>query len=169
MSPNSKVFTESTEYIVDSETYGRPSAGNCKCVLQADTHELLLWNLGSGKFVSYNFLLSSVHKMTVGMAMNAIVSSRELSLNSIGLQTTFTVKDLDRSLTGFAKLMKFRKEDFQCNQCGDTPQYIVCNGKSVGPTRRKVDHLSEFDGLEGSKFKDFCQKKEKEGTLLKIC
>ena len=38
----------------------------------------------------------------------------------------------------------------------------MCDGKSVGPTKRKVDHLSEFDRLEedvtplmeGSKFKD---------------
>ena len=124
MSPNSKVFTESTEYIVDSETYWRLSAGNCKCVLQADTHELLLWNLGSGKFVSYNFLLSSVHKMTVGMAMNAIVSSRELSLHSIGHQTMFTVKDFDRSLTEFAKLMTFRKQDFHWREW-EIYRYIV--------------------------------------------
>ena len=162
VSSNMKVFTESNEYIVDTETYGRPSAGNCKCVIQADTHEFLLWNLGNGKFICYTFLHSSIHKMTTGMAMNAIVSSRQDTLSSLGLQTSLTVKDFNRSVTGFAKLMRFRKEDFLCDNCGETPEYIVCDGKSVGPAKRKVEHLSEFDRQEadetplseGSSFKD---------------
>ena len=59
-------------------------------------------------------------------------------------------------------MMKFRNEDFLCTNCGDTPEYIVCDGKSIGPAKRKVDHLSEFDIAEEdltpmqqvSKFKD---------------
>ena len=162
ISPNIKVFTETAEFIVETETFGRPSAGNCKCVMQADTHDFLLWNLGNGKFICLTFLLSAIHKMTKGMAMNAMVSSRAATLSSLGIQTSLTVKDLDRSLTGFAKLMSFRKEDFLCDKCGETPQYIVCDGKAVGPTKRKIKHLAEFDRAvddqsplpEGSSFKD---------------
>jgi hypothetical protein len=88
ISPNIKVFTETYEFILDSESYGRPTDGNCKCILQADTHENLLWNLGGGKF-------------------------------SLGVISSLTVKDLTRAITGFSKMMKFRDEDFQCNNCGE--------------------------------------------------
>ena len=149
MSPNVKVFTETYEFIFDSESYGRPTDGNCKCILQADTHENLLWNLGGGKFICYNFLHSSIHKMTKGMAMNAVHSSRAESLSSLGITSSLTVKDLTRAITGFSKMMKFRDEDFQCNNCGETPEYIVCDGKSIGPAKRKVEHLEELDREDG--------------------
>ena len=70
ISPNVKVFTETSEFILNSETFGRPTDGDCSCVLQADTHDLLLWNIGNGKLICYTFLHSSVHK-------NAIYNSEQ--------------------------------------------------------------------------------------------
>ena len=97
--------------------------------------------------------------MTTGMAMSPICASRAVSL---GFQSSLTIKDLTRAITGFAKMMKFRKEDFLCSSCGDTPEYIVCDGKSVGPAKQKVNNLTELDRAEddqtplgqGSYFKD---------------
>ena len=40
--------------------------------------------------------------------------------------------------------IKFRKEDFICNDCGQTPKYIVADGKMTAPTIRKVEHLKEL-------------------------
>ena len=87
--------------------------------------------------------------MTKGMAMNAVHSSRAESLSSLGITSSLTVKDLTRAITGFSKMMKFRDEDFQCNNCGETPEYIVCDGKSIGPAKRKVEHLEELDREDG--------------------
>ena len=162
ISSNVKVFTETSEFVLNSETFGRPTDGDCRCVLQPDTHDLLLWNCGNGKVICYTFLHSSVHKMWTGTAMNAIYNSRAATLGSLGLQTTLTVKDLTKAITGFIQMLKFSNEDFLCTTCGDTPEYIVCDGKSIGPAKRKVEHLSEFDRAEedlatmqqGSKFKD---------------
>ena len=60
----------------------------------------------------------------------------------MGVTTSLTVQDLTRAVTGFAAMLKFRKEDFVCDKCGDTPEYIVCDGK------RKVNHLTELDRAE---------------------
>ena len=35
--------------------------------------------------------------------------------------------------------------------CGDSPKYIVCDGKTDGPTKRKVEHLHELDRPEHDK------------------
>ena len=37
-------------------------------------------------------------------------------------------------------MIQFKKED--------SPSYIVCDGKTNGPTKRKVDHLRELDRAE---------------------
>ena len=51
MSPNITIYTEMSDRIFPIPTYGHPTEGGCKCFDQADTHDILLWNLGSGKFV----------------------------------------------------------------------------------------------------------------------
>ena len=71
--------------------------------------------------------------MWTGTAMNAIYNSRAATLGSLGLQTTLTVQDLTKAITGCIQMMKLRNEDFLCTNCGDTPEYIVCVGKSIAP------------------------------------
>ena len=46
-------------------------------------------------------------------------------------------------------MIQFRKEDFLCSNCGDSPSYIVCDGKTDGPSKRQVSHLEELDRCEG--------------------
>ena len=78
MSPNITVYTEKSDRIYPIPTYGRPTVGECRCVDQADTHQYLLWNMGSGKLIDYLFLDSHFHKMvSSGIAMNAFLNSRK--------------------------------------------------------------------------------------------
>ena len=46
-------------------------------------------------------------------------------------------------------MLQFLKDDFICENCGPTPEYIVADGKRCGPTKQKVAHLSEFDRADG--------------------
>ena len=55
MSPNITIYTETSDKVCAIPTYGRPTQGGCTCHDQEDTHELLLWNLGSGQFIDYMF------------------------------------------------------------------------------------------------------------------
>lgn len=149
MSPNLTVYTETSDRIFPIPTYGRPTVGQCKCVLQADTHHLLLWNMGSGKLIDYLFLHSHFHKMvSSGIAMNATFNSRKTVLSDIGVKSSLSYSTFLRACTGYAKMIQFRKEDFLCPSCGDSPNYIVCDGKTDGPTKRAVEHLQELDQAE---------------------
>ena len=83
-----------------------------------------------------------------GIAMNAGFYARKTSLDDVGLKTSLNFPLFLRSCTGYAQLIKFRKEDFLCSNCGDFPEYVVCDGKTNGPAKRKVDHLHELDRPE---------------------
>ena len=150
MSPNLTIYTETCDRILPIPTYGRPTVEECKCILQANTHHLLLWNMGSGKLIDYLFIHNHLHKMIAsGIAMNAGFNARKTSLSDIGLKSSLSYSLFLRAVTGYAQMIKFRKEDFLCPNCGDSPSYIVCDGKTDGPTKRKVEHLQELDRAEG--------------------
>ena len=149
MSPNLTIYTEASDRIFQIPTYGRPTVGDCKCILQADTHDLLLWNMGTGKFIDYLFLHNHLHKfISSGIAMNAAYNARKTSLSDIGLKSSLSYSLFLRACTGYAQMVEFKKEDFLCPNCGDSPSFIVCDGKTDGPTKRKVDHLHELDRAE---------------------
>lgn len=70
-----------------------------------------------------------------------------------------------QAVINFASNLEFLKSDWTCEQCGegtDTPRYLVCDGKMLGPTKRKLMHLKELDrhegdqnhSCQGSKYKD---------------
>ena len=80
--------------------------------------------------------------------MNAGFHARKTSLDDIGLKTSLTYPLFLRACTGYAQMIKFRKEDFLCPNCGDSPEYVVCDGKTDEPAQRKVDHLHELDRPE---------------------
>ena len=75
--------------------------------------------------------------------MNASYNSRKSSLNDIGVKTTLTYQQFVRACTGYVKMVE--EEDFLCSPCGDFPSYVVCDGKTDGPTKPKVEHLHELD------------------------
>ena len=75
-------------------------------------------------------------------------NARKTSLSDIGLKSSLSYSLFLRACTGYAQMVEFKKEDFLCPNCGDSPSYIVCDGKTDGPTKRKVDHLHELDRAE---------------------
>ena len=80
--------------------------------------------------------------------MNATFNSRKTVLSDIGVKSSLSYITFVRACTGYAKIIKFRKEDFLYPSCGDSPSYIVFDGKKDGPTKRKVEHLQELDKAE---------------------
>ena len=78
--------------------------------------------------------------------MNASYNARKTSLSSIGVNCSLTYPLFLRACTGYARMIRFRKEDFLCPDCGPSPKYIVCDGKMDGPT--KVPHLHKLDNPE---------------------
>ena len=81
-------------------------------------------------------------------------------------------------LIGICRNITFLDEDFTCDDCGETPAYIVADGKFCGPTTRKVDQLSELDRAEndadplraGSHFKArvFLQSKQERSKVKNL-
>ena len=57
-SKNLCLFNELGQRIFDSGVYARPSEGPCKCVQRVDGNDLMIWNLGKGRFVDYTLLHS---------------------------------------------------------------------------------------------------------------
>ena len=96
---------ETTQY---TKVFGRKSISpTCKCVQQPSGHQFILWNLGNGIFISYKYLLWSLHSWQSGLPMNAQVKARQTSFDNLRLQTILTESDLNRSLTGEQTLQRF--------------------------------------------------------------
>ena len=49
------IYCEEQDKEKEIPVYGRRTVGDCRCVQQADTSDLLLMNMGSGEFVDYVF------------------------------------------------------------------------------------------------------------------
>ena len=98
----------------------------------------------------------SVYQYTYTYTMNASFNARKATLGDIGLKSSLSYSLFLRACTGYAQMIQFKKEDYLCPNCGDSPSYIVCDGKTDGPTKRKVEHLKEFDKAEGDD-SDLCQ------------
>ena len=62
-----------------------------------------------------------------------------------GLSFTLTYKDLHRSISGFMNNLDIDfKKAFSCPRHGNSPKCVVSDGKSLGPLKRRVDHLQEL-------------------------
>ena len=117
-------------------------------VVQCSTNSALCTHVYS-KFIDYLFHDSHFHKMvSSGIAMNTFLNSHRKVLSGIGIESSVSYQTFRHACTGYAKMVQFKKEDFLCPSCGDSPNYIVCDGKTNGPTKRKVDHLHELDRAE---------------------
>ena len=66
--------------------------------------------------------------------MDATFNARKTALSSVGVQSSLIYSAFLRACNGYAQSVTFRKEDFLCPSCGDSPKYIVCDGKTEGPT-----------------------------------
>ena len=142
-SRNMVIYTQTKDLVVETATFARPTTpfGCCKCLHHYDGHENLLWNLGLGKMVDYTYLHYAIHQVTDGFPLNGVYKSRSTTyFNSLGpdVKSSLSYSDFERACSGYARMMRFRKEDFLCLNCGHTPKYIVADGKMSGPTKRKV-------------------------------
>ena len=127
--------------------------------------------------VDYSFLHVAANQVINGSTMHSIFQTRETALSSLGISSTLTYQDFERACSDFVSMIRFKKEDFMCLDCGQTPKYIVADGKMTAPTVRKVQHLDELSPEEndeqilsqGSLCKDrvFLHRK-KERDLVKI-
>ena len=140
------VIHENRDEVLNTKNFARTS-NSCKCRLQKDTHDLALWNLGNGRFLDYAFLLAVFHDFNEGMSLTSRVESRVRTIKGKGTGRTsvLTVKDLDRGYVGFCFNMELEREDFMCEECGPTPEYLILDGKQLGPGKKDVEHLEEFD------------------------
>ena len=164
-SKNIIIYTETSERIYNIVTFARKTIGGCKCRQQADTHSLLLWHVGKGKMIDYMFLSCALHNMRAnGTPKNGLLRARSERLNSIGVKTSLTYQTFSRAANGFVSRLEFHPslKTFSCPKCGTAPKYLVADGKSCGPTKRKTQHLHELGTadadeeclVQGSFYKD---------------
>ena len=109
-----------------------------------------IWSIGSEtwtdlknliqKFPTTQLLENASFKSSFIVKHHHWIQNFQFWKGNIWLQYSKLFKSL-----GFAALIEFRDSDFSCPQCSDTPEYVVCDGKAMGPTKRKVDHISELD------------------------
>ena len=100
-------------------------------------------NLGKGRFVDYGLLHSYLHKWRAGgLTMYALYRSIVDGAESCGVTCSLTYSDIHRSVTGFFCNLVFDiKKAFTCPTHGTSPQWIVSDGKALGPLKRRVKHL----------------------------
>ena len=145
LSDNIIIYGEYTEQTRELKLYGRRTSGNCRCILQPDCDQYLLWHVGQGKMICYLTLNGYLHKFRAsGMPMNAFYNARSENMKSIGVITTLSHQEWERSCCGYFSHLDFEKQVWSCPNCGVTPKYIVCDGKDCGPAKRKVDSLKEL-------------------------
>ena len=146
-SENLCLFNELGQRIFSTKVFSRPTVGSCKCLQRYDGHELMIWHLGKGRFVDYTLLLSYLHKWRAsGISMYAMFRSIVDTAESCGVTSSLKYPDIHRSICGFFCNIQFDVlKAFSCPNHGTSPRWIVADGKALGPLKRRVEHLMEFD------------------------
>ena len=143
------IYCEEQDKEKEIPVYGRRTVGDCRCVQQADTSDLLLMNMGSGEFVDYVFLdRHLMARSDFGRTMSEEVLSRQRTLKNWNKTTKLTYELFRSAFDGYSALIKFQPDTWLCPNCGDSPSMIVADAKCVGPSRRKVKHITEFNAVE---------------------
>ena len=150
VSTNMILYTELIEQVFNIPVYARRSLGPCLCLSRVDGTRFLIWNLGQGRFVCFTLLHSYLQKWAnTGMKIFALWKSITNSAVSAGISSTLQYADLHRSICGFINNLKMDwKKVFSCPTHGNSPPWIVSDGKNMGPLKRRVDHLKELGPAE---------------------
>ena len=174
------LYSEMGEKVFQIPQYARPTTAECSCMARFDGTDLLIWNLGQGRFIDFTLLFSYLHKWVVsGIKIYAFWKSVKSCATFTGISCTISYKDLHRSICGFLNNLKIDyKKAFSCPTHGSSPLWIVSDGKNVGPLRRRVDHLRELERCEedqiilsqSTKFKErwFLSDKKERQNVLKL-
>ena len=97
-------------------------------MLQPDTGDYLMWHYGNGKMVCYLFLLKCIIGFVNGSPLNSQFNTRaDLFSTVLNVKSTLTYRILNKSFIGLFRNMEFLKEDFGCDDCGETPASIVAD------------------------------------------
>jgi hypothetical protein len=158
------LYFELGERVFNIPVFSRPSVGQCNCRQQYDGTDVLVWNLGQGRFVDFSLHFSYLQKwVNSGLKIFALWKSITNNAMFSGISCTLTYKDLHRSICGFMNNLEIDyKKAFSCPTHGNSPAWIVSDGKNLGPLKRRVSHLKELDRHESdetvleqsTKFKD---------------
>ena len=145
-SNNFVLYSELDEKIFDIPVFARRSVGSCNCLQRVDGTKFLIWNLGQGRFIDFTLLYSHVQKwVNSGMTIFALWKSIKNTAMSCGISCSLTYNDLHRSICGFINNLDIDfKKAFSCPTHGNSPTWIVSDGKSLGPLKRRVSHLKEL-------------------------
>ena len=80
------------------------------------------------------------------MSMHALYRSIVDGAESCGISCSLTYSDVHRGICGFFTNLQFDiTKAFTSPTHGSSPKWIVSDGKSLGPLKRRVKHLSELD------------------------
>ena len=163
-SQNIVLYSELQETVFNIPVYARRSVGACRCLLRVDGTKYLIWNLGQGRFIDFTLLFSHLQKwVNSGLKIYALWKSILNTALSCGISCTLTYDDLHRSVCGFMNNLDIDfKRAFSCPTHGNSPTWVVSDGKNVGPLKRRVGHLKELDTetsdekilVQSTKFKD---------------
>ena len=62
------------------------------------------------------------------------------------IKSELTYRDLHRAVLGFFQNLEFDEQlAFACPRHGTKPNWIVADGKNLGPTKKRCKHMSELD------------------------
>ena len=150
-SENLVLYNELGERIFETEIFSRPTEGSCKCLQRFDGSDLLIWHLGRGRCVDFTLLVSYLHKWRgTGMSIYGLYRSLIDAAESCGITSSLKYADLHKSVCGFFCNLQFDTAvAFSCPCHGTSPHWVVADGKALGPLKRRVEHLSEFDVRDG--------------------
>ena len=82
---------------------------------------------------------SSKYIYSISKCQTTLYRSRNQSLHALGTKSSLTYQDLNKAICGFFSVIRFDDAKvFSCPSCGTSPKYIVADGKSDGPVKRKV-------------------------------
>ena len=145
-SVNFVLYSELIETVFYIPVFGRRSLGPCLCLQRVDGTKYLMWNLGQGRFVNFTLLHTYLHKwIDSGLKIFAMWKSITNGALSAGLSCSLQYNDLHRSICGFMSNLDLDfKAAFSCPTHGNSPVWIVSDGKNMGPLKKRVDHLKEL-------------------------
>ena len=135
------VYTENEDKILPNCVYGR-SAEGCSCILQPDTTDLLLWNLGNGEFVDTYWLQKFIRQFSTGTTINKAFEDRKFNIeNDQNTSSELTYDKFLKAARGYGNSLDFKNDIFGC-------QNPECDGRSSNDYRpwedRTKEHMSQF-------------------------
>ena len=127
--------------------YARPTVNKmCRCTQQFDGSDLLIWNLGRGRFIDYRVLYSHLHNWKLsGTKMYSLFKSLKMQTISCGLTSDLSYRDIHHAFTGFNSLVECDwQKSFTCPIEGPSVKWIAADGKCTGPLKYKVQNVNEL-------------------------